>query len=216
MNKLCFLIGLIVMISCADRKLYSNDQDDQKEVSELFDMMVGEFSSEEQAKQDSLFYDISLVMFPIWEEDKKVKWLYVEQAVSKYIDKPYRQRVYKISLKQDKLFESKVFELKNPTKFIHAWKNPNIFNQINPDSLVLRQGCAVFLQKEEGCYSGSTNNKDCKSTLRGAAYATSKVSICKDQIISWDQGWNNEDQQVWGAETRGYIFKRKTKKRENN
>ena len=210
MNKLYFIIGLIlVTTSCADRKLSSNKASEQKEISELFDLMTGEFSSEEQAKEDSLFFDINLVMFPIWEEDKKAKWLYVEQAVTKYIDKPYRQRVYKISLTQDKLFESRVFELKDPAKFIHGWQNPAIFDQINSDSLVLREGCAVFLEKKDDCYLGSTNEKDCKSTLRGATYATSKVNICKDQIISWDQGWNNDDQQVWGAETKGYIFKRK-------
>ena len=212
MNKLyplLFLIGILCLNSCADRKLNSNKSDHQKAFHELFDMMTGEFSSEEQAKQDSLFYNINLVMYPIWEGDKNAKWLYVEQAVTKYIDKPYRQRVYKVSLKEDQSFESSVFELPNPAKYIHGWENPDIFQQITPDSLLLRQGCAVYLKKNGDCYSGSTNNKDCESTLRGASYATSKVSVCQDQIVSWDQGWDSKDQQVWGAETKGYIFKRK-------
>ncbi len=214
MNKLYFLVGLIGimnLISCTDQKLNSTKDNHHEALSNLFDMMSGEFSSEEQAKEDALFYNINLVMYPIWENDKNTKWLYVEQAVTKYIDKPYRQRVYKLSINQDGLIESCVFELANPSKYIHGWENPIIFKQITPDSLILREGCAVFLKKEEDCYSGSTNNKDCKSSLRGATYVTSKVNVCKDQIISWDQGWNNKDEQVWGAETRGYIFKRKKK-----
>ncbi|MEL6717624.1 MAG: hypothetical protein AAFP82_02830 [Bacteroidota bacterium] len=65
MNKLYFLTALIAIISmlaCTDRRI---DKDDNQELSELFKMMTGEFSSEEQAEQDTLFYDINLVMFPI-------------------------------------------------------------------------------------------------------------------------------------------------------
>ena len=205
-----FLIGLgMLTTSCADRKMTLKNETKPSKISELLDLMTGAFSSEEQARLDSLFYDISLVMFPIWKDDRKSKWLYVEQAVSQSMDKPYRQRVYKISLAQDNLLESMVFELKDPERFIHGWEDPDIFNQINPDSLLLRQGCAVYLQRKEDCYVGSTKDKDCESSLRGASYATSKVRICKNQIISWDQGWNDADQQVWGAETEGYIFQRK-------
>ncbi len=212
MNKLYHFIGffgLLILISCSNQRLNKNPDIDQKELSKLARMMTGTFSSEEQAKEDSTFYNINLVMYPIWETDKSAKWLYVEQAATSNIDKPYRQRVYKLTLNQNHIFESRIYELAHPDKFIHAWTQPDIFNQISPDSLIQRQGCAVMLKKENNCYSGSTVDKDCKSTLRGAAYATSQVSICADQVISWDQGWNNNDQQVWGAEVKGYIFKRK-------
>ena len=200
---------MLILSSCADRKLHSSDNGDQKDIAELVDMMTGKFSSEEQALEDTMFYNISLVMFPIWEENQNGQWLYVEQAVSDYLDKPYRQRVYHVNKNQDGLFESKVFELSDPSRFIHGWESPEVFNQITPDSLVERNGCTVFLTKEGDCFSGSTNDKDCKSSLRGAAYATSIVTICQDQIISWDQGWSDDDQQVWGAVKSGYIFKRR-------
>lgn len=194
--------------ACANRHLTTNQDSKQKELLTVVKMMTGSFSSAEQAAIDSLFYNINLVMYPIWETNKSAKWLYVEQAVTKYIDKPYRQRVYKLTVKNDGVLESSVFELPDPKKYIHGWTQPTIFNQINPDSLIVREGCAVFLKKENNCYSGSTKDKECKSTLRGAAYATSQVSICADEIVSWDQGWDNTDEQVWGAEIKGYIFKR--------
>lgn len=207
---LVLLIGMIFSISCSPLKKGSVEKGEQPNLSTLAKMMTGQFSSSEQARMDSTFYNINLVMFPIWENDKRYKWLYVEQAVTRLKDKPYRQRVYKLSNAIDGKIESKVFALHNPAKYIHAWKNPEIFNQINADSLLLREGCAVFLEKKENCYAGSTKNKSCSSSLRGAKYATSQVSICKDEIYSWDQGWNENDEQVWGAEKKGYVFKRIT------
>jgi hypothetical protein len=32
------------------------------------------------------------------------------------------------------------------------------------------------------------------------------VTIWPDRLISWDRGWNDKGQQVWGAEKGGYIF----------
>ncbi|MCK5454144.1 MAG: hypothetical protein KAJ16_07275 [Calditrichia bacterium] len=56
--------------------------------------------------------------------------------------------------------------------------------------------------------SGSTRGNDCQSSLRGTAYATSEVTIRKTELISWDRGFDSNDQQVWGAEKAGYIFKK--------
>lgn len=214
MNKLhiiSYCFGMLLFIACANRNLHSINPSDFNELTQLMNTMSGEFSSQEQAEEDSLFYNINLVMHPIWESDQSAKWLYVEQAVTRLIDKPYRQRVYKLSKQADGSIASSVFELPNPSRFIHGWTQADLFKQITPDSLISRQGCAVYLRKDKNnCYSGSTKDKECLSSLRGASYATSKVDICPDQIISWDQGWNAEDQQVWGAETKGYIFKRKS------
>ena len=202
------LFGMLTMGSCGNQGGNSSQKPRQNELSDLVQLMTGTFSSEQQSKEDTSFFNINLVMYPIWESDENVKWLYVEQAVTKFIDKPYRQRVYRLSMQQDSVFESRIFELPDPSRFIHGWDQPNIFEKITPDSLILRQGCAVFMKKEADCFTGSTDGKACKSTLRGAAYATSIVSICKDQVVSWDQGWDIDDQQVWGAEKRGYIFRK--------
>jgi len=57
-------------------------------------------------------------------------------------------------------------------------------------------------------FEGSTEGNNCQSSLRGAAYVTSKVSISKERIYSWDRGFDAEGHQVWGAEKSGYIFER--------
>jgi len=184
-------------------------ENNNSKTKELVKLMSGTFSSRAQAAKDSTFFDINLVMHPIWQADKTASWLYVEQAVTQMIKKPYRQRVYKVTSTLDGRFESKVYTLPNPEKFIHGWDDPAIFNSITPDSLTVRMGCSVFLKKlPNGCYSGSTNEKDCQSSMRGASYATSEVTVCAGSVTSWDRGWDANDSYVWGAEKAGYVFDR--------
>ena len=45
-------------------------------------------------------------------------------------------------------------------------------------------------------FKGATDVNTCKSTLRGASYATSEVEIKENQIISWDRGFDAEGNYV--------------------
>ena len=210
MLKYCVLITctcLLVLASCSKTGTSIGSKSKTKELDKVVKLMSGTFSSRAQAKVDSAYFDINLVMFPVWTSETDAKWLYVEQAATAYIDKPYRQRMYKVTSAGKGQIKSAVYELPDPEKFIHAWDNPRLFDSINPDSLIIRQGCAVYLKKDAaGCYSGATKDKECGSTLRGASYASSIVTICESGITSWDQGWNSTGEQVWGAVKGAYVF----------
>jgi hypothetical protein len=194
-----YLLLIVCLIQCQSE----NDLD------ELTTLMSGSFSSQEQAENDSNFYDIRLEMVPIWEDRTDGKWLYVEQAAAWSLDKPYRQRVYNLIAGSDGIIHSVVYSIPNPLRFAGAWQNENPLSQLSPDSLQIREGCVVILKKTAlHEYTGSTRNDDCQSTLRGASYATTAVSIYKDKIISWDRGFAKNGEQVWGSTQGGYIFKR--------
>lgn len=176
-----------------------------KELEELFFLMQGSFNSEVQSRQDSSYYNISLHMYPIWKD--KGNYLYVEQALNSMQNRPYRQRVYKVSRVDEETFHSEIFTLKNDSIWIGKWKTPEDFNAISFDDLSEREGCAVLLKKiGEHHFKGATANYTCESSLRGASYATSEVEIVKDKIISWDRGFDAEGNHVWGAIKGGYIF----------
>lgn len=184
----------------------------QKNLKKLASVMAGEFDSNEQADADKSYYHIVLRMKPIWPQSVDGYWFYVEQAVASSQHQPYRQRVYHLYLQDDTTIVSKVYEMKNPQNYIGAWQAVSRLEALTPDSLVDRQGCAIYLrQVEKGVYSGSTPGKECLSSLRGANYATSEVTIYPDRMISWDRGWNDLGQQVWGAENGGYIFIKRKK-----
>ncbi|MEM1002189.1 MAG: chromophore lyase CpcT/CpeT, partial [Bacteroidota bacterium] len=109
----------------------------------------------------------------------------------------------------DNTFSSAVYTLEDEKKWIGKWKTSNEFNAISRSDLVLRDGCAVILKRlGKNHYKGSTGANSCKSSLRGASYATSEVEIKNNTILSWDRGMDADGNQVWGAEKGGYIFKK--------
>jgi len=184
-----------------------NQPINSKDLKNLSKIMFGSFSSLEQSKADSAVFNISLHMTPIWKNNKDGYWFYVEQAMASAPDKPYRQRVYHLFMQDVETIVSKVYEIQGTKDFVGAWSNETILSKLTKDILIDRQGCSIYLHKDtDGNFSGSTPFKECLSTLRGATYATSEVTIYKDKMISWDRGWDKDDKQVWGAVKGGYIF----------
>jgi hypothetical protein len=174
----------------------------------LINWMEGSFNSEEQSQNDPDYFNISLEMKKIWNDRKDGYWLYVEQAASQTKDKPYRQRIYHLFLEKGAII-SEIYSIPEESKYVGGYKNPQLFDNLSPDSLSARTGCAVIIQRfDENTFIGSTVKKNCTSNLRGASYATTEVKITKDSMISWDRGFNDKDEQVWGAVKGGYIFKK--------
>ena len=204
MGKLLyFILTAILLVSCSKQ---SND------LTALAEYMTGSFSSETQAKADTNFYDIRLEMAHIWQDRDDGYWLYVEQAAATSLDKPYRQRIYQLTQIGDSLLKSTVYTFDDPLKYTGAWKDEKKLTGLTAEMLQERGGCAILLKSyAPGVFVGSTESLRCDSNLRGATYATSIVLINKDQIYSWDRGFDINGRQVWGATTGGYEFKKMKK-----
>lgn len=172
---------------------------------QLKNYMTGTFNSAAQAARDTNYFDITLHMYPIWPK-REGHWLYVEQAVTANQAKPYRQRIYRLEQLDGQTFVSRVFTIKNEKNYVNAWKSPEKFEALTPDGIELKSGCEVVLKKSGNNYAGATGAKTCPSELRGASYAVSRVTVHPDKIVSWDQGFNAEGRQVWGATQGGYEF----------
>jgi CpeT protein len=178
-----------------------------KDVVALYKLMQGSYSSQTQSEKDSAYFDIRLQLVPCWTERAGEYWLYVEQAMSTTMDKPYRQRVYQLMLQNDTTIASIVYTIKGGDRYIGDYKKVNPLQGLPVDSLEARTGCAVLLHRYgKKFYKGSTNKSDCESSLRGASYATSIVSVFRKKLVSWDQGFDKEGKQVWGAVKGGYQF----------
>ncbi len=172
--------------------------------------MSGNFSSELQSKQDTDFFDIRLRMVPIWERTSKEFYLYVEQARADMLSKPYRQRIYKVVREDDSLFTSYIYMAPNQDLLVMKDGNDPVFATFNADSLKIKDGCEVHLtyNPNNNSFAGATNEGTCPSDRQGAKYATSKVELNNTQLYSWDQGWDENHKQVWGATKSGYLFRR--------
>ena len=202
MKKIDFKI-IVLFFLLANTSVFAQSKDLKK----LASWMEGSFNSKLQAEQDSDFFDIRLHIKRIWKDNKEGVWFYVEQAVATALDKPYRQRVYHLTQKDDTTFESAVYTFPKPLRFAGEWQKENGMPLLSMDSLSTRKGCSVFLKKKDKkIFEGSTHERDCESDLRGAKYASSKVTVMNDRLLSWDQGFDAEGKQVWGATKGAYIF----------
>ncbi|MBD3225305.1 MAG: hypothetical protein GF313_11280 [Caldithrix sp.] len=199
-------IGITVLILLTSKT--GTGQSDPNHLQRLTSWMTGSFSSKEQALADSNFFDICLEMVRIWKNRNDGSWLYVEQAAASSLQKPYRQRVYHLQKRDNGLLESATYIIKDPLRFAGDWRNEQPLKSLRPDSLMIRQGCTIVLQWQDSVFVGGTQDKQCISHLRGAAYATSEVRIENDRFISWDRGFDENDKQVWGAEAGPYIFRK--------
>jgi len=204
-----FLFCLLVLVFYSSLAAFTQKNPlNKKDLRKVKSMMCGTFDSRAQAMQDSAnYYEIHLHMEPIWEERSDGFWLYVEQAMVSALERPYRQRIYHVHLSADTAILSEVYELHKPSRFAGAWKEKNLLANINPDSLLLKNGCAIVMKKNsDGSFSGKTGDKTCPSNLRGASFTSSEVTLSENQMISWDRGFDATGKQVWGAQKGGYIF----------
>jgi CpeT protein len=200
-KSMTLFLLVFLLLNCGKRA-----PNDDFELQQLKSWMTGSFSSQEQSIADTNFFDIRLEMKQIWNERQDGIWLYVEQAVAWALEKPYRQRVYHLLKNEDGSFESAVYTMEDPLRFAGDWKEEFPLSRLTPDSLLERSGCAIVLNLKDGVYEGSTIEKECSSTMRGASYATSIVRIEEKFLSSWDRGFDTEDSHVWGAITGPYIF----------
>ena len=179
------------------------------DLERLANWMTGEFTSAAQAKADPEYRDIRLSMARIWSERSDGPWLYVEQATAAALDRPYRQRVYRLVHPGGAVFESEVYALRAPADAIGAARDVSKLAAVTPASLEPLEGCTVVLRRIDATtFRGSTLGSACTNTFGGAAFATSEVTLTESGIRSWDRGYDGKAAQVWGATKGGYEFAR--------
>ena len=200
------ILILLFVSSCKNEsKQVADEPSVDTELKELYGLMQGSFNSEVQSQVDSSYINISLHMYPIWED--KGHFLYVEQAMNSRQNKPYRQRIYELKRLSDSTFSSAVYTLDVDSLWIGKWKTPEAFDAIALKDIALKEGCEVILQRmSDKHYMGKTGDTSCASSLYGASYARSEVEILEDKVISWDRGFDADGNYVWGAEKGPYIF----------
>ena len=93
-------------------------------------------------------------------------------------------------------------------KIINIVNDATKRNALTPEMIELKDGCTVTMSKMIGNYIGGTDADKCPSDLRGASYATTKITLKENMLESWDQGFDKNGVQVWGAIKGGYIFVR--------
>ena len=168
--------------------------------------LSGQFSSKQQSEADTSYLNISLSMTRIWEDRTDGIWLYVEQALATRKEKPYRQRVYQLAHPSRDVFSSEIFTISNAQEVVGLQNDRDRRGLLTYDKIQLKAGCTVLLKYKDGIYEGGTEGANCPSDLRGAKYTTTRIKLSEGKLESWDQGFDADGKQVWGATKGGYVF----------
>lgn len=205
-----FLIAAFAAFAAATAMASPATETDAQQTQEVARWLAGSFSNRAQADRDPAFHHVLLHVQPIWLEREGEHWLYVEQALATDPNRPYRQRIYRISWNEGPV--SEVFVLPgDPAAYIGAWRNTGRFGALKPEQLKLRDGCSIWLRKQlGGAYEGATRGKRCGSERSGASYATSDVVLDHATLSAWDRGFDAAGSQVWGASAGPYRFERES------
>lgn len=208
MLKIRFILSFTILAIAISSFNFKTEkkENNAKDLEQLLHLLEGKFSSQNQAEKDSDYFNISLVMTQIWKDRTDGKWLYVEQAVAVKPDKPYRQRVYHLQQAGNNTFTSDIYTIKDAALFIGLQNDDSKKAKLTMEMIELKNGCRVTLVKKDNAYEGGTEGSMCPSDLKGASYATTKITLKAGELVSWDQGFDTAGKQVWGAVKGGYIF----------
>ncbi|MEM9560922.1 MAG: chromophore lyase CpcT/CpeT [Planctomycetota bacterium] len=211
LTAILLTLGPLIFTGCASTP--REGRSDSMNLVMLREVLTGSFSSAAQAQQEpENYFDIRLHATEIWTDREDGPWLYVEQAAGSALQRPYRQRVYRLSTRTDAdttRYISSVYTMPNALSYAGWWSTPDWFDgALSPEDLSLREGCSIVLRLEDGVFLGSTLGEGCSSELAGAGYATSEVVLTLDRLETWDRGYDDRGEQVWGATEGPYVFDR--------
>jgi CpeT protein len=201
----CVLIFCLVLSSQA-----ASRPEPDADVKQLLDFMVGEYSSQEQTKQDPSYLEVHLRILQLWPQRDDGPWLYLEQAMATAADKPYRQRIYQLSKRDDGALLLKSFALPgDPLRFASLGKLPRPLHDFPIERLVPRKGCQLVLKKQpDGSFQGGTEGNGCPGELRAAAYSLTELSISPDTFKTWERTFSVDDKLLSGNAKGPYVLKK--------
>ncbi|MGH1334716.1 MAG: chromophore lyase CpcT/CpeT [Aureispira sp.] len=212
-----FLVGLLLLMSCGTSKNRAKAAEKAKRVAilsltnnleQLGRIMPGIYtnSKQYQANQED-FYHVIMKLHRIWEDRDDAIWMYIEQAQFDVQDHPYRQRIYKVFRGERDTLISEVYTLPDPKSAIGKGDHATFWKDLAPTQLTPRAGCAVYLTRQSNAlYVGGTRPNTCLSSMAGASFAHSTVTIGLDIFESLDQGFDKEGKLMWGSEKGAYSF----------
>ncbi|EDX84655.1 conserved hypothetical protein [Synechococcus sp. PCC 7335] len=179
------------------------------DVATLTQWMAAEFSNQEQAFENPPFFaHIKVCMRPLPKSFQPGVSLYLEQAYSFQLDKPYRVRVlHFIQREDDVLLEN--YKVKDEEKFYGAARDLEKLATLSVDDLEPMMGCDIFVEWTGDSFRGKVEpGKKCSVIRKGATtYLDNEFIVTESHMTSYDRGRDPEtDELVWGSVAGPFEF----------
>ena len=134
--------------------------------------------------------------------------LYQEQALTKDLTQPYRQRFLRIEPSPaSQTVRSASFKPSNPAAWVNFCTKPIAERGVQVGDLGTPV-CSVFLKPSGEDYVGNTPITGCPANVRGAVRITNHIVLQKTGMQTWDRGFDGSGKQVWGAKAESYQFRK--------
>ncbi|KAH1112319.1 hypothetical protein GLYMA_04G202400v4 [Glycine max] len=181
--------------------------------------LTGEKYSKEQASRDpDNYFNIRMLTCPAAELVDGSKVLYFEQAFWRTPQKPFRQRLFMVKpcpkeLKCD--VELSTYAIRDMEEYKNFCDRPRD-QRPQPEEVIgdiAEHLTTVHLKRcprgKRCLYEGSTPPGGFPNSWQnGATYCTSELAILKNnEIHTWDRGYDDGGNQVWGQKEGPYEFK---------
>jgi hypothetical protein len=171
--------------------------------------MASDFSNQAQAYANPPFFaHIRVCMRPLPDDLLNGTSLFLEQAYDFMLNVPYRLRVIKLSVVEDRL-ELENFKVKDQEKFYGASRNLELLNTITPDLIDKMDGCDMDVTWTGKSFKGEIKpGKACIVERQGkVTYLDNSFEINEHQLISYDRGRDPQtDELVWGSVAGPFEF----------
>ena len=185
--------------------------DDLRVLATLF---AGEYTNRSQALDDPVWY-VHLKAWwrsvPLFVEDSVV--LFAEQANVLNLDRPYRQRLMRLCVREDKLV-SQFYQFADPNAVLGAGQDPMLLAAVSTADIRELPGCILDIKKMGDRFSGMPRVSDrcCFSYPDGkGGENTGEVELGFEvgpgYFHSYDRGIHPETRKViWGATLGPYRY----------
>ncbi|MFP4299769.1 MAG: chromophore lyase CpcT/CpeT [Spirulinaceae cyanobacterium] len=179
----------------------------QANVDAVAQHLIGVMDTSAQAEQISDIPRVRMTTCEVTVEGANGRFLYQEQALTRNLDQPYRQRFLRLSLGDDgETVESRTYTPENPETWIGLCEQPRVERIVGRDRIT-DGNCSVYLVPWHNLYIGHTQPGGCPADFRGAVKVTNTIVLHSAGMNTWDRGFNAQGEQVWGAESRPYQFR---------
>jgi CpeT/CpcT family (DUF1001) len=172
------------------------------DIPTLVSWMAGDFSNQAQAFENPPFFaHIRVCMRPLPYALMDGVSLFLEQAYDFMLHNPYRLRVLKFVIVNDKI-EIEHYTIEPEAEFHGAARKPELLQQLTREHIIKMSGCTMITDWTGSTFKGYVEpGKGCKVTRKDReTYLDNSFEISPQQLISLDRGRDIiTDEHVWGS-----------------
>ena len=173
-----------------------------QDVTTLASWMASDFSNQAQAYANPPFFaHIRVCMRPLPDDLLNGTSLFLEQAYDFMLNQPYRLRIIKLSVVDDRI-ELENFKVKEQEKFYGASRDLNLLSTLTSDAIEKMDGCDMDVVWTGHSFQGQIKpGKACIVERKGKiTYLDNSFEITDSKLTSYDRGRDPEtDELVWGS-----------------